>query len=56
MDKHKSLEDAWDYVAACMFRQTQSDDFKLNWEIKNAEQGNDTIHEFYVKMTALEIS
>lgn len=27
--------------------------YQLEWEIKNADQGNDSIHDFYVNMTAL---
>eukprot|EP00268_Persea_americana_P061956 TRINITY_DN7898_c1_g1_i12.p1 TRINITY_DN7898_c1_g1~~TRINITY_DN7898_c1_g1_i12.p1 ORF type:complete len:419 (+),score=52.49 TRINITY_DN7898_c1_g1_i12:979-2235(+) len=46
-------KDAWDYLARLYTQTNAACRYQIEREIKNADQGNDSIHDFYVKMTSL---
>lgn len=46
-------KDAWDYLAKLYTQSNVARRYQLEWEIKNADQGSDSIHNFFVKITAL---
>ena len=46
-------KEAWDYLARLYTQTNAARCYQIEWEIKNVEQGNDSIRDFYVKMTSL---
>lgn len=46
----------WDYLAHLYVQTNSAKRYQLEWEIQNAQQGKDTIHEFYIRKTTLWVS
>lgn len=44
---------AWDYLARLYTQSNAAHRYKLEWEIKNPNQGNGSIYDFFIKITAL---
>ena len=53
MAKFNYPKDAWDHLARLYTQSNPARRYQLEWDIKNADQGNDSIHDFFIKMTAL---
>ena len=51
--KFKEPKEAWDYLSRLYMQINSAKRYQLECEIKNVEQGTDSIHEFYVRMTEL---
>lgn len=44
---------AWDYLARLNVQSNAAKRYHMEWKIRITQQGDDSIHAFYVKMTAL---